>query len=142
MLLLDVNVVLAMHRQDHPQHSPVRAWFDQVVENGEDFGVPLTVWGSFLRITTNRRVFKVPTPLHDAFTFIDALRGQPGHIQLEPGIRHLVLLQRIAERSDAYGDLVPDVVLAAIAAEAGAKVASLDRDFARIADIEVVRPVQ
>ena len=140
MLLLDVNVVLAVHRQDHPLHPQVRAWFDALIEDGTDFGVPLAVWASFLRIGTNRRIFPVPTPLTAAFDFIEAVQAQAGYVQIEPGARHLLLLRRISIHADAYGDLMPDAVLAAVATEAGARVATLDRDFARFEDVQVVRP--
>src|ERR671925_32603 len=58
--LLDVNVVLAAHRGDHPHHQPVRAWFDETVAGDEPFAVPDLVWASFLRLATNRRIFEVP----------------------------------------------------------------------------------
>jgi predicted nucleic acid-binding protein len=68
VFLLDVSVVLAAHRADHPDHSSVRTWFDRTLGGDEPFGVPLFVWGSFLRLATNRRIFEVPTPRPDAST--------------------------------------------------------------------------
>ncbi|MGH2804583.1 MAG: TA system VapC family ribonuclease toxin, partial [Thermoleophilaceae bacterium] len=62
MLLLDVNVVLAAHRDDHPHHASVRRWFDEMLAGDERFAVPMLVWASFLRLATNRRIFEVPTP--------------------------------------------------------------------------------
>jgi predicted nucleic acid-binding protein len=41
--LLDVNIVLAAHRDDHPQHRPVRAWFDAMLAGDEPFTVPAIV---------------------------------------------------------------------------------------------------
>ena len=80
MLLLDVNVVLAAHRHDHPHHAPVRGWFDEMLTGDERFTVPALVWGSFLRLATNRRIFGVPTPRPEAFAFIDATCDQPLHL--------------------------------------------------------------
>lgn len=140
MLLLDVNVVIAVHREDHPQHVPVRGWFDGLIAEGSDFGVPLLVWASFLRLATNRRIFDVPTPIADAFAFLEAMVAQPGHVVAEPGGRHLALLRRLCEEAEATGDLVPDAVLGAVALEAGATVATLDRDFARFASVRHLRP--
>jgi len=133
--LLDVNVVLAAHRGDHPQHSPVRAWFDDVLAGDEPFTVPVAVWASFLRLATNRRIFAVPTPLDAAFAFLDATTRQPHHLLLGPGPRHLTLLRAQCEEADARGDLVPDAVLAALAVEHGCTVATLDRDFARFPSV-------
>lgn len=140
MLLLDVNVVLAAHRVDHPLHGVVRPWFDDVVRGEDPFAVPANVWWSFLRLSTNRRVFAIPTPAADAFAFVDATRAQPNHLALAPGPRHLLLLRRICAEADASGDLVPDAVLAAIALEHAGTVATLDRDFGRFTSVAHVRP--
>jgi uncharacterized protein len=135
VLLLDVNVVLAAQRADHPDHSWVRLWFDETMSSGEPFGVPYLVWASFLRLTTNRRIFPVPTPLDDAFAFVDATAAQPEYLQIDPGPRHLAILRRLCTSADAVGDLVPDAVLGALAVEHGVTVVTLDRDFARLPDV-------
>ncbi|OBI84361.1 type II toxin-antitoxin system VapC family toxin [Mycobacterium sp. E740] len=140
MLLLDVNVVLAAHRGDHPDHGIVRPWFDQLLAGGELFTVPNQVWGSFLRLATNRRIFDVPSPRADAFLFIDTTCAQPHHLITGPGPRHLALLHELCEEADASGDLIPDAVLAAIAVEHHCEVVTLDRDFARFTSVRHVRP--
>ncbi len=140
MLLIDVNVVLAAHRGDHPAHAALRRWFDEVIAGAEPFSVPTVVWASFLRLATNRRVFEVPTPLGEAFAFLEAVCAQPHHLLLGPGPRHLALVRRLCEEADASGDLVPDAVIAAIALEHGCDVATLDRDFARFSSIDHVVP--
>lgn len=135
MLLLDVNVVLAAHRADHPHHVRVRAWFDDLLAGDEPFTVPDTVWASFLRLATNRRIFTVPSPLAAAFDFLDATCAQPHHLRTGPGPRHPILLREVCDEADARGDLVPGAVLAAIAVENGCTVATLDRDFARFPSV-------
>lgn len=140
LVLLDVNVVLAVHRADHGHHGLVRPWFDRTVADTDGFCVPHLVWASFLRLATNRRIFPVPTPLTTAFTFVEATRAHPHHLALEPGPRHLSLLRRLCEEAEATGDLVPDAVLGAVALEHGCVVATLDRDFARFATVRRLRP--
>lgn len=140
MLVLDVNVVLAAHRDDHPHHTAVRGWLDTLVDGDEDFGVPSGVWASFLRLATNRRIFEVPTPLADAFAYLEAIRAQRNHLRAEPGPRHLTLVHELCTDADAVGDLIPDAVLGAIALEHGAVVATLDRDFARFPSVPHLRP--
>lgn len=131
MLLLDVNVLIAAHREDHPDHPGVRGWFDAMLAGDAAFSVPAVVWGSFLRLVTNWRIFPVPTPVSAAFDFIDAVGLQPHHLLLGPGERHLTLLRRMCDEGEAVGDLVPAAVLAAIALEHGCEIVTLDRDFAR-----------
>jgi uncharacterized protein len=141
MLLLDVNLLLAAHREDHPDHVPVRRWFDGLLLKEESFAVPAMIWTSFLRLATNRRIFSVPTPLNDAFGFVEAIVGQPNHLAIRPGSRHLDLVKQLCVEGDAVGDLVPDAVIAALALEHGAAVATLDRDFARFASVKHLNPL-
>lgn len=140
MLLLDVNVVLATHRADHPHHASVRDWFDAMLAGDEPFAVPAIVWSSFLRLATNRRIFEVPTPLPEAFSFVEATAAQPLHLPVGPGPRHIALLRRLCEEADALGDLVADAAIAAIAAEHSCDVVTLDRDFSRFDSIRHRRP--
>jgi uncharacterized protein len=140
VLLLDVNVVLAAHRGDHPDHARVRSWFDGMLAGDERFTVPALVWASFLRLATNRRIFEVPTPRPEAFEFIDATCSQPLHLPVAPGPRHLTLLRRLCDEGDANGDLVADAVIAAVAAEHSCEVITLDRDFGRFPSVRYRRP--
>jgi uncharacterized protein len=140
MLLLDVNVLLAAYRRDHPQHRSVRPWLDRLLDGNEEFTVPSPVWASFLRLATNRRIFEIPSPRADASAFINAVTAQPHYLPTSPGPRHLAVLQRVCDEADASGDLIPDAVLAAIAVEHHCDVVTLDRDFARFSSIRVVAP--
>jgi len=140
MYLLDVNVLLAAHRADHPHHSVVRRWFDGVVVGGAEYTVPDIVSAGFIRISTNRRIFANPTPMTDAFDFLESVRAQPGHIALVAGERSLELFRAVCIDDQATGDLVPDAYLAALALERGCAVASLDRDFARFRGVDWFDP--
>jgi toxin-antitoxin system PIN domain toxin len=140
VFLLDANLVLAAHREDHPHHASVRGWFDQMLAGDERFAVPMLVWASFLRLATNRRIFEVPTPRADAFEFIDATRAQPLHLPIAPGPRHLALLRTLCDEADALGDLMPDAAIAAVAAEHNCEIVTLDRDFARFESVRHRRP--
>jgi toxin-antitoxin system PIN domain toxin len=140
VLLLDVNVVLAVQRADHPQHQLTRDWFDAMLTDVERFTVPAVVWGSFLRLTTNRRIFEVPSPRAEAFAFVEATCAQPLHLSVAPGPRHIALLRALCEEADALGDLIADATIAAIAAEHECEVITLDRDFARFQSVRHRRP--
>ena len=67
--------------------------------------------------------------------FVETTATQPHHILLGPGPRHLTLLRRRCGEGDAIGDLIPDAVIAAEAAEHGCAVATPDRDFARFPSV-------
>jgi len=140
VILLDVNIVLAAHRGDHPHHELVWPWLDRLVDGVEDFTVPDTVWASFVRLATNRRIFAIPSGVDDAFAFLRAVRDQPNHIAVSPGERHLAIFEELCREGDATGDLTADAYIAALALEHGCEVATLDRDFARFSRVRTRRP--
>ena len=140
MILLDTNVVLAAQRSDHPHHGVARPWLAHIVDRRKSFGVPATVWASFGRLTTDRRVFREPTPIADAFAFIRAVVGQPGYQRIEAGERHVEVFQAMCIENEVAGGLVVDAHLAALAVENGAALASFDRDFARFSNLEWILP--
>ncbi len=140
MKLLDVNVVLAAHRDDHPHFDPARRLLDALLRSGAPFSVPDLVAGAFIRLATDRRIFVAPTPPAAAFAYLRALRGQPAHLVLAPGPGHLDLFERLCREADATGDLAPDAQLAALAMEHGAQIVSFDRDFARFESVRWSRP--
>lgn len=140
MKLLDVNVVLAAHRDDHPDFDVARPWLDRLLGAREPFAIPDLVAGAFLRIATNRRIFSVPTPTADAFAYLNALRRQPSHVVLAPGPTHLELLRKLCDEADATGDLIPDAQLGAMAIEHAGELVSFDRDFARFESVRWLTP--
>jgi toxin-antitoxin system PIN domain toxin len=99
------------------------------------------VWAAFVRLATNRRIFTVPTPLDDAFAFVDAVRAQPNHLDVDIAPSHLTTFMSTCRAGGATGDLVNDAYLAAIAIELGATLVSLDRDFARFASLDWQLPI-
>jgi len=137
MFLLDVNVVVALHRPDHVHHAAVRTWQEQFAA---PFTVPAVVWHGFLRIVTSRRIFDEPSSREQAFEFVAAVKARPDHLETAPGVRHVEILRRICDEADVAGPLVSDGVVAALAVECGARVVTLDRDFARFASVEHLRP--
>ena len=140
MFVLDVNVIVAAHRDDHVHHAAVNHWFQSMLAGIEPFAVPSLVWTSFLRLVTGRHVFSPSTPLSDAFAFVTGVHAQPHYLSIEPGPMHLGLLHRLCEEADATGNLVPDAALAAIALEHDGTIVSIDRDFARFTSINHVVP--
>lgn len=140
MKLLDVNVVLAAHRDDHPDFEVARAWLQRTLTAGIPFALVDLVAGAFLRIATHRRVFSIPTPLDEAFAYVKALRAQPSHVMLAPGTQHLTLLEQLCGSAEASGDLIADAQLAAIAVEHACELISFDRDFARFPELKWSHP--
>lgn len=138
MIVVDVNVLVAAHRGDHPEHDRARTFLQDALAS-DTVIAPDLVWAGFLRVVTNRRIFPVPTPLGDAVAFVRAVlsastRRPPGGIELVDAFLDLALA------SNAAGDLVPDAYIASVAIENGCPVATFDRDFRRFDGLRIVEP--
>lgn len=77
MILPDVNVLIYAHRPESPDHDEYRRWLDSVVNRGDPFALSELVLSGFVRIVTNPRVYKQPTPLDGALGFAERLRSAP-----------------------------------------------------------------
>ena len=140
MKLLDVNVVVARFREDHPHHGAICDWFSRVEEVGQPFGVTPGIFSSVVRLVTDDRVFAVPAPVDEVFSYVRALRAQPTFVEPRLTGRRMQLFESLVRGFAASGSLVPDAYLAAIAIENGATMVSLDRDFARFDGLDWERP--
>jgi uncharacterized protein len=140
VIVLDVNVLLASFRADHVHHPVARPWLERALAAGGGVLIPDLVWVGFVRLVTNSHVFAVPSTPAEAFEFVDAVCAAPsyaGIAGLTDGIR---AFRDTMLGANAWGNLVPDAYLAAIANAHAAPIASFDRDFRRFDGLEVIVP--
>jgi toxin-antitoxin system PIN domain toxin len=131
MILPDVNVLIHAFRKDVPQHEVCRAWLAGVVSSDARFGLSPMALSAVVRITTNPRAFRMPSPIKEAFAFCENLLGQ-SHCQIvDLGERHWDIFQRLCIETDTRGARVTDAWFAALAIEWGCEWITLDRDYAR-----------
>lgn len=140
MIVLDVNVVLAAFREDHPHHAATRPWLEQLLASGTGILVPDFVWVGFVRLVTNSHIFEVPSTPTEAFEFVDAVLAAPSYLGISGLGSELQMFKDTVLQADAWGNLVPDAYLASIARSHAAPVASFDRDFRRFDGLEIVLP--
>ena len=141
MTLLDVNVLLYAYDKDAPNHLAAAHWIKHLFLGSETIGLPwITLW-AFMRISTNSRVLNNPKTAHEAFQIVREWLALPGVVVVQPGPRHLELLERLVIDDRAAGPLTTDAALAAMAIEHGATLASTDRDFSRFPDLRWVNPI-
>lgn len=129
MDLLDVNVLLHAHREEQPEHEPIRSWLEERISAQRPFGVPGLVFSGFLRIATNPRAFRSPTPLETALEVVESIRSQPNCVAVEPGAHHWPIFVDLCRRLRARANVVPDAYLAAMAIESDSDFVSTDRGF-------------
>lgn len=142
MILLDINVLLYAYDEDSPFHQVAGAWLEELFRSKEPVGLPwVTVWG-FVRIRTNSRLGEKPRTLEETFDLVRSWLSVSGVTLVDPGPRHLELLAHLAQTYGARGPVMTDAVLAALALEYGAAVASTDHDFSRFQEIRWINPLK
>ncbi len=138
MTILDVNVLLYAFNPRAPQHRASFLWLDNLFHGSDTIGLPwVTIW-SVLRVSSNQ---SVGGDAQLAFRNVRNLLAQPNVILVQAGPRHLDLLEKMVFEGQASGPMVSDAVLAALAIENGATLASTDRDFSRFPGLKWVNPL-
>lgn len=141
MILIDVNVLLYAHREELTEHQAYRDWLTAAVNSDTAYGMADLVLSSFVRIITNPKVFRPPTPLDQALEAANALRDQPNCVPVSAGPRHWEIFVKLCRDAGAKGDLVTDAYLAALAIESGAEWITTDRDFSRFPGLRWRHPL-
>jgi toxin-antitoxin system PIN domain toxin len=129
MILPDVNVLVYAFRPDEPNHPVARPWLENIIGGNASFALSKMVLSALVRITTNRRSYRMPASLHQAFAFCDNLLSQPHCHVIEPGERHWEIFHRLCVDTNTVGPDVTDAWHAALAIEWGCEWATFDRDF-------------
>lgn len=140
MLCADVNVLVDAFRTDAPGHVSARAWLDDARRGTEPLALLPEVASAFVRIVSNRRIWRLPSSATDALDFVSALRASPAVRWQHAGPRQWDIFDGLVRDLGLTGDDVPDAYLAAAALEAGATFVTSDRGFARFRDLRVVTP--
>jgi len=140
MLLPDVNILVYAQRQDLPAHADARNWLESALNGVEPVGLFDPTLASFLRVVTNRRIFKTPTPPPMALSFIEAMRAAPAARPLTAGPNHWKIFRRLCQETNAAGDDIPDAYLAALAIENDCDFISTDAGFAHFSGLKWRRP--
>lgn len=141
MILPDVNVLIYAHREEMPEHGRYRSWLETMIDGHEAYGMSDLVLSGLVRIVTNRRNFKTPTPIEAALRFADQVRDQPHCVTISPGPRHWPIFTGLCRSAGARGNLVPDAYLAALAIESGSEWVTADRGFARFPGLRWRHPL-
>jgi toxin-antitoxin system PIN domain toxin len=141
MRLVDVNVLVYAHRLDAARHQEYANWLRGLLAGQEPYGVSDLVLSGFLRVVTNPKVFRQPTPMEAALAFTETVRTQPNCVPVEPGQRHWGIFTGLCRSAGVKGNLVPDAFLAALAIESGSEWITTDRDFSRFPGLRWRHPL-
>ena len=93
----------------------------------------------FLRIVTNPKIFRPPTPMQTALAFCRALVDWPRAVFVVPSRTHWDLFVKLCDTIE--GSLVTDAYVAALAIEHGCELITTDSDFARFRGLRWRHPL-
>jgi toxin-antitoxin system PIN domain toxin len=141
MKCVDVNVLVYAHRADLPEHRDYRSLLEHLGNGEEPLGLAEIVLSGFVRVLTNRRIFREPTTSQAAWEAVDRLLAAPAAVRLQTGERHWGLFRQLADDIDARGNDVADAYLAAYAIDNNATWLSADRGFARFRRLRWSHPL-
>jgi len=140
VIIPDVNVWIGALRPDAEHHSRYREWLTEAMNAPENVGISDLILSGVLRVVTNSRAFREPTPLGAAIDALDQIRAATGTSDVRPGSRHWSIFTGLCRSVSATGKLVPDAYHAALAIEKGATFITADRDFFSFPGLAVSRP--
>jgi toxin-antitoxin system PIN domain toxin len=136
--LIDVNVLVAAHRPDHPAHQRCRDCLDGPCRDG--FALTAHVWNGFIRLVTHDQVFAKPTPMDVALAAVDTWRRRPRSEVLSDSAASWEAFSRLCRQQRASGNAVYDLHLAALAIADDRLLISSDAGFGAIPGLRWQQP--
>jgi hypothetical protein len=140
LILPDVNVLIHAFRRDAVRHAACKSWLDALADGDARFGMSPLVLSAVVRITTNARVFREPSPVEETFAFCRSLLSLPHCERVAPGERHWNIFERLAREAAIRGPRITDAWFAALAIEQGCTWITYDRDYARFPGLDWREP--
>lgn len=140
-MLLDADLLVHAVDETTSQHAAA-SWLTRVRTATERVELPWQTIGTFLRVTTDRRITAQPLSSEEAWSFVDEWLAQPVTWIPPATERTARTLGRLLQQHGVTGKVVPDARLAALTIELGVVLHSADTDFARFDELRWVNPLQ
>jgi len=140
MKLLDVNLLIYATNKSAPEHARASAWFDDLMNSGEQVALPWHTLMGFLRVA-NAVGRKDPQSMDVALEFLEDWLEWDSVWVPEPTINHVKIVGNLL-RKIPRGKLVPDAHLAALSIEHGLTLCSNDADFRLFDGVRLLNPLE
>lgn len=140
MDLLDANILVGAFRPDDPDHRLLKSWLEGTLSDGLAVTFPALVEVAFLRIVTHPRIFRTPSILAEAVSFLQAIQENGGFREAPWTPRMRARWRGWCQDLDLRGNDVNDAYLAATAAEARCRLVSRDEGFSRFRGLDWWNP--
>ncbi len=128
--LLDVNVPIAVLRRDSPHHESATSWLRDALERGAEVVVLAETLTAAVRLVSNSRAWRQPTPADRAVEALNQLVALTDARVIGAGLEAWREFTRIAKDVSLTTRMVPDALLASVAIAQGATVVTFDRGLA------------
>jgi len=132
LIVPDINLLIYAHNTAAPAHDKARQWWAELMDREHPVGLPWAIVFGFVRLTTHPAVLVAPLPPLQALARVRTWMEQPAVVILDPGPRHLDIVEALLDATGVAGSLTTDTHLAALAIEHQAELHSNDGDFARL----------
>ncbi|MBX3126120.1 MAG: type II toxin-antitoxin system VapC family toxin [Polyangiaceae bacterium] len=142
MIIPDVNLLVYAYNFAAPLHVPARQWWEDSVNREQPVGLPWAVVFGFIRLVTHPSVLAQPLSGLEALGYVRGWTEQSSVAIVEPGPRHLTIVEGLFRATGVAASLTTDTHLAALAIEHQAELHSNDADFARFPGLRWKNPLR
>ena len=119
MILVDTNILIYAEDKFSIHHEEARRWWDSQLSGESPVCLCWPIVISFIRIATNRQIFKKPLTVKQAIMRVQSWVDQPCTRLIHPTESHWQIFQTMLLQGQAQANLVADAHLAALAIEHG-----------------------
>jgi toxin-antitoxin system PIN domain toxin len=142
LIAVDTNILVYAHRADSVWHSKADLAVAGLAEGTSSWAVPWPCFHEFVAIVTHPRIYKPPTPVHDALIQIKNWLESPGLVPLSEGEGFFGIWDEVLRKSAVTGGSVHDARVAVLCIYHGVKkLLSADRDFSRFPQLRTENPL-
>lgn len=142
MIIPDANLLLYAVDKECADHTKAASWWRQALHGSEEIGLCAVVAFAFIRLATNRKIFRHPLTVKDACARVANWLEFPNVVWLDTQREDLAEAERLLQAAGSAGsNLVTDAQLAAIALRVGGTVHSCDHDFGRFPGFDWTNPL-
>ena len=142
MILVDVNILLYAEDKFSPLNEMARKWWDEQLSGESPVCFCWEIISAFIRISTNRQIFKKPLTVSQAIKRVQSWIDQPCVCMINPTDSHWRIFQTMLQEGQATANLVADAHLAALAVEHGCLLYTTDSDFSRFPRLKWKNPLK
>ena len=141
MVVPDINLLVFAYNAAAPGHRAARAWWEALMTGRERIAMPWTVILGFVRLVTHPAVMDQPLPPMEAMARVREWFTREHVLTLDPGPRHLQIIEALFDATGVAANLTTDTHLAALAIEHQCELHSNDMDFGRFPGLRWRNPL-